>query len=59
MIKRALNQMSERAVNRRQPRGRRPLLTVTQVEFLEMIIEHRFSQKKPVTYSELLHELEL
>jgi transposase len=48
----------KRALHHRQSRGRPLLLTVTQMEFLRMVIEDRFNQKMPVTSSELVREIE-
>jgi hypothetical protein len=59
LTKGALSQVYKRALNHRNSRGRPALLTGAQMQFLEMFVRDRFSQRAPVTYSELLHELEL
>jgi hypothetical protein len=58
LTKRALNHVYKRALHHHQSRGRPLKVTVAQMGFLQMVIEDRFNQKMPVTYSELLRELE-
>jgi hypothetical protein len=58
-LTKGVRSQKKRALGRRQPRGRASLLTITQVEFLRMVIEDRFGQKSLITYFELLDELKM